>query len=156
MGGFIGNEQLVNGHAVVPGDAAGATAQFVVVGWSDNLGSTLLELEGSLVNPGFNTTSFLGESAVSGPIDLGDNVNSPAAILFSMNGYSDLQGFTLGEIVPEPATLALATMGGMIWMALRFKRAWSFGMGTLPPASAGDTIGQSSYGQGFSIGTDCR
>ena len=123
VGRFIGNEQLINGFTAVPGVAAGTTAQFVVVGWSDNLGSTLIELEASLVNPGFNTVSFLGESAVSGPINLGDNVNSPAAILFSMNGYPYLQGFTLGEIAPEPAALAVATMGGLIWLAVRLNKA---------------------------------
>ena len=119
VGRFIGDDQKAMGYTVVPGVPPGASAQFVVVGWSDNLGSTLGELEASLENPVPGLTGFLGESAVSGPIVLGDNLVSPPSLLFSPNGYPCLQGFTLGEFVPEPAPLALAGLGGLlVWLVI--------------------------------------
>jgi hypothetical protein len=99
-------------------------AQFVVVGWSANIGSTLDALEnwygmGDPITPG-----WIGESAVSGAITPGtpDIVPaSPPAILFD-SFAGELTGFTLGIVVPEPSMIALAGLGGLSLLLFRRRK----------------------------------
>ena len=120
-GKFIGNEQNSVGTTTVPGIAGGSTAQFVVVGWSGALGSSVSSLEQSLLTP--NTTGLLGQTVVSGAITLGNGAGIPTSALFGP-GAPFLQSFTLGEfqVTPEPTSIALGVMGGLSLLALRRKK----------------------------------
>jgi hypothetical protein len=96
-------------------------AQFVVVGWSGAIGSTIGALQSYLANPTF--TAWVGESAVSGSITPGNPNASPATTPPNLFGTSSPQmtKFLLGEIapVPEPTTIALASLGGLSLLAFR-------------------------------------
>jgi len=127
-GKFIGDEQGTAGATTVPGIPAGSDAQFVVVGWDAALGSTIGQLESSLLDPA--ETGWIGQSAVSGPIELEDGITVPITALFG-NGAPFLQGFVLGEYAvphpdadptPEPASLAMGVMGGLAVLAFRRKQ----------------------------------
>ena len=108
-GHFFSSSPNSDGSTTINGVAGGSFAQFVVLGWSANLGSTLAELENSWYSQ--SGSRLIGESAVSGPIQLGDGALIPASNLFGSSSPL-IQGFTLGGIpVPEPTTLALAGAG---------------------------------------------
>jgi len=113
-----------NNNTYVNGVGAGGTANFVVIGWSANIGST----EQSLVNffnnnDGGVTTGWVGQSTLSGPITLGSGGLSLTPSLFGSPGIGS--GFSLGElqIVPEPSSIALGVMGAASLLALRRKKA---------------------------------
>lgn len=110
-----------SGSVAIPGIAGGGTSQFVVVGWSSNIGTTVDSLESYLANPTFN--AWVGQSAVSGAMTLGDGSSIPTVLLFQGNAPA-LQGFTLGEVspVPEPATMALAALGGASLLLFRRRK----------------------------------
>jgi hypothetical protein len=104
---FFSSSPNSDGSTTINGVVRGSFAQFVVLRWSANLGSTLAELANSL----YYQSGLLGESAVSGPIQLGDGALIPPSNLFGSSSPL-IQGFTLGGIpVPEPPTLALAAAG---------------------------------------------
>lgn len=109
-GRLVPVSQNPDGTTTVNGVPGGAFAQFVVLGWSANLGSTLTDLEISLEVPGMY--GWVGESAVSGPIQLGDGNLIPPSLLFGLSSPS-ITGFTLGVFptVPEPSMLALVGLG---------------------------------------------
>jgi hypothetical protein len=111
-----------DGSTTVPGVAAGNSANFVVVGWSANLGSTLSALEQALAING--TTGLLGESIVSGSIATGNGGLLPTPNLFQASA-PQMQAFTLGAFTitstPEPGTLALAALGGASLLMFRRK-----------------------------------
>jgi hypothetical protein len=111
-----------DGSTTVPGIAAGNTAQFVVVGWSANLGTTLTQLTQALGVNG--TTGLLGESIVSGSISLGNGGSLPNPALFGASA-PNIGAFTLGSFTitstPEPGTLALAALGGASLLMFRRK-----------------------------------
>jgi hypothetical protein len=111
-----------DGSTTVSGVAAGSSAQFVVVGWSANLGTTLSALEQALAINGM--TGVLGESVVSGSIATGNGGSLPNPPLFA-GVAPQLQAFTLGGFTitstPEPGTLALAALGGASLLMFRRK-----------------------------------
>jgi hypothetical protein len=121
-GRFQSSSQNADTSTTIPTVAGGAAAQFVVVGWSANLGSTLTSLEQALGVNG--TTGFLGESIVSGAITTGNGALIGSPNLFGGIAPS-LQAFTLGGFTitstPEPGTLALAALGGASLLMFRRK-----------------------------------
>ena len=126
-GKFIGDEQGTAGATTVPGIPAGSDAQFVVVGWDAALGSTIGQLESSLLSPGPEDGpeefGCMGQSMVSGAITLGNGAGIPTSALFGP-GAPFIQGFTLGQFIyiPEPAALALGGLGGLALLAFRRKQ----------------------------------
>jgi len=126
-GKFIGNEEDSVGTTTVPGIPGGSTAQFVVVGWNATLGSTIGQLESSLLSPGPEDGpeefGCMGQSMVSGAITLGNGAGIPTSALFGP-GATFIQGFTLGQFIyiPEPAALALGGLGGLALLAFRRKQ----------------------------------
>jgi len=114
-----------NGNTAVPVSSSGSGAQFVVVGWSANIGST----EASLVNffasnDGGVTSGAVGESAVSPTIVPGPGGTNPSPGIFGSGGIGT--GFDLGMTTistPEPSTIALGVMGAASLLALRRKKA---------------------------------
>jgi hypothetical protein len=121
-GRVSGNTSSTGTGAVVTGVAGGGFAQFVVVAWSANLGSTLSALQTSLANMSSVVgVSFLGESAVSGSVQVGDGVSVANPTILAASGA--VPGFTVGELAatPEPGTLALAALGGASLLMFRRK-----------------------------------
>ncbi|HEY4416008.1 MAG TPA: PEP-CTERM sorting domain-containing protein [Verrucomicrobiae bacterium] len=124
-GRFLPQTPNGDGSTTILNVAAGSTAQFVVVGWSASLASSLSQLE-SLFNANGVLTAgagFIGQSVVSGPISLGNGGSLPTPALFG-NSSPLIQGFVLNGVVaaPEPGTIALAGLGIAGLLALRRKK----------------------------------
>jgi hypothetical protein len=119
-GRFVSAARNTDFSTAVSGVLAGSSANFVVLGWSANLGTNLPAMLSALYSYGWPGLGFLGESAVSGPIILGDGgFLGPPASLFGI-GAGRLSGFTLGSLpIPEPSTLALTSAGVVGWFLLR-------------------------------------
>jgi hypothetical protein len=125
-GKFAATAPDSNGDTVIPGTPT--AAQFVVVGWSGNIGSTVAAVEAWL-NPATTSgvTGWIGESAVSGLFSTGNGSpgsSSPPSAVVS-GSAPGLSAWTLGEYtpVPEPSSIALGVMGAASLLALRRKKA---------------------------------
>jgi hypothetical protein len=86
----------VFGGVLIDGVPDQASARFLVVGWSANIGATIGSVaswynHGNVLYPG-----LIGQSAVSGSIVLGDNFSTPIASLFAAIA-PQIQGFVLGQ-----------------------------------------------------------
>jgi len=120
--------RLTLGTVQVPGWAAGATNQFVIAGWSRNLGS-----EWSLIAPQAQSglwleNGFFGVSAVSyGAASAAPP--TPAFPLFGTTGPTGSgipiqSGFDLMAVgIPEPTTFALAGLGAAAMLILRRRKS---------------------------------
>jgi len=114
------SDSLLN--STVTGLGTVQTANFVVMGWSANIGNTVAALQAYLANP--TVLGWVGESAVSGSIVTGNGTSQTTPTLFGNTGSPVMPGFTLGEVVPtpEPGTLALAALGGASLLMFRRKK----------------------------------
>lgn len=110
-GRFASNSADPNnsGGTAITGLAGGSSAQFVVVGWTASIGTTIQALEAWYSNPA--TAGLIGESNVSGPITASSGGVNIVPALFG-TGAGSIQGFTLAA-VPEPTTVALIGLGGL-------------------------------------------
>jgi len=116
-----GNTSANGPGATVAGLAGGSFAQFVVVGWSASLGSTISALQAAIAGGQFNPGQYIGQSAVSGSVQVGDGVSVPNPAIIAASG--SVTGFTLGVLpVPEPGTMALAALGGASLLLFRRKK----------------------------------
>jgi len=101
--------------------AGGTAINYVVIGWSGNIGTTWQNVQTYLNGtPAFN--AFVGESAI-GTQTPGISGSTPATGLFGAS--PQLSGFTLGLVtapVPEPGTMALAALGGASLLLFRRKK----------------------------------
>jgi hypothetical protein len=126
FGGMATNGATRTGQVlgqVVTTTMSGATGQFVVLGWSANIGSTWAALQTYLTNGNFTIPgAYVGESPVSGAVTLGNGTSIPTQLVFQGNAPA-LQGFTLGLIpVPEPTTMALVGLGGLSLLLFRRRK----------------------------------
>jgi len=99
---------------------AGATGNFIVIGWSANIGSTIAALEAYLASPTLLPGGgYVGQSNV-GNVALGNGSSLPTLAVFG-NGVN---GILLGliPVVPEPATIALMTLGGASLLLFRRRK----------------------------------
>jgi len=123
-GRFAGNTADSGNNSTIATLAGVTAAQFVVLGWSANLG-TLAQAEAFLTgsNPLSQSSGWFGESMVSGAITTG---NGGTQVTPATMGISapQIPGFILGEVipVPEPGTLALAALGGASLLMFRRKK----------------------------------
>lgn len=96
-GGFLSTSQGVSGTQIpdVPGLA---TARFVIVGWSTNCGITIPQVSNwyGLGDPYYD--SWLGQSAVSGALTLGDGIFIPGPSVMGPSSSGLIPGFTLGRM----------------------------------------------------------
>jgi len=102
-------------------------AQFVEIGWSANIGTTWQQVNAYLANPAASGDGqgWVGESIVSGALTPGNPNASPAGLPTTIYGTSAglINPFVLGLVpVPEPATLALAGLGGLSLLLFRRQR----------------------------------
>jgi hypothetical protein len=105
----------------LPNGFAGGTAyQFLIVGWSSNLGSSIAAVQASLLAGNWSGPAWLGQSGIA-TLTPGDGalVLTPAAMAAS----GAISGFTLGVVtVPEPSTMALAALGGASLLLFRRRK----------------------------------
>ena len=118
------------GSSVTVPWAAGVTQNVVLVGWSVNLGATWTAALATLNSPsalaavtglGFFGVSNTGYLA-AGSADPGTSVFGSADGGFGLPIKSLLTQLNLVTPVPEPATIALAGLGGLALLALRRKK----------------------------------
>ena len=124
-GRFASTSPNGDGSTTVTGLAAGATGNFVVLGWSANIGTTLSDLTAWLAAPTFQAgqTYYVGESIV-GTQTAGNGGSIPNPGLFGTVSPG-ISGFTLGAVaapIPEPGTMALAALGGASLLLFRRKK----------------------------------
>ena len=93
-GRFFSSGADTNGQTAIPGVPSGASAQFVVIGWSANLGTNIAAVESWYHNGDPIAIGFIGQSAVSGPIALGFDRGIAPSLFGSL--APQIQGFTLG------------------------------------------------------------
>jgi hypothetical protein len=122
-GRFNGNDGL---GLVVPGYDAGATANFMVAGWSANLGRTWGEVsswyQASQSPAGVPITGWFGMSREAKNMVVGGGA-IPVPVLFGVSA-DQATGFTLGRIdpIPEPASFALAGLGAAALLIFRRRK----------------------------------
>lgn len=121
-GRLRGTAEDASGSTAIAGVAPGTTAYFVVLGWSANIGSTIQDVMANWAGP--STYFLIGQSAVSGPIQLGGGqLVSPSIWGLAPGG---IPGFVLSPLpVPEPESLALGIIGaaaGWAWRSAARRR----------------------------------
>ena len=90
------------GETPIPGIPGGTYAQFVIIGWSANIGATIPAVQSWFNNGNPGSDGWIGQSAVSGALLLGDDFTVPALPMFG-TAPGQVKGFTLGLASPTPA-----------------------------------------------------
>jgi hypothetical protein len=119
-----------NGGANIPtstGWAPGVTNSYVLVGWSANLGSSWATIANENETGWGTEQGSFGISSVGFGEAGGGPDSLPAFSLFgsapTAAGTPILSGFDLYDVtIPEPGTLALATLGGASLLMFRRKK----------------------------------
>jgi hypothetical protein len=111
-----------SGGVVVPGIAVGANASLVLIGWDVAHGGSTVQSFITAFNAG--TAGLLyGRSAI-GNIVLGNGSTPPDSNLFGTTA-GQVGGFsmgTIGAVIPEPATFALAGLGAAAMLIFRRRK----------------------------------
>jgi hypothetical protein len=94
---FSSTSANIAGRTPVAGIAPGTGARFVVIGWSGNIGTDAASAQAWFNNGSPASDGWIGQSAVSASLLLGDGGSVPTPSLFNTNA---LAGFTLGLVSP--------------------------------------------------------
>jgi len=124
VGRFTGNP--TTDDVAVPGFGGGTSANFVVVGWSANIGTSWGAFQswwnnGSPTDTSRGPVGWAGHSFVAEGVQLGGGLIPPGTIFGA--GTGQVPGFMLGAInVPEPSTIALAGLGAAALVIFRRRK----------------------------------
>lgn len=99
----------------------GSTNQYIIVGWSANLGATWAAVSNELANQSWSANGLFGVSAVG---DIMPNTQSPGFNLFgAVQPYGNpINSDTTLDAVsatPEPSTMALTGLGSLAMLLFR-------------------------------------
>jgi len=88
------------GSMVLSGVVGGTSANFIVLGWSSNLGTTVSALQASLAAlGGVSGTAYLGQSGIGLSIVTGDGNTALTPTILASSGA--VTGFTLGVVMEK-------------------------------------------------------
>lgn len=138
---FTGNYATNSQHAVgrlaggynsdetstISGYAPGSFANFVVIGWSANIGATVADFVNWYNNPTID--GWFGQSSVAVNLLLGGGLYAPMSVFYGSGTTTlgEIDGFTVNYIsanvtpTPEPSAMALFALSGG-WLMLRARQ----------------------------------
>jgi hypothetical protein len=121
---------LMNGNittdpgTLVLGWGPGEAANFLIVGWSANIGTSYGAATAwwNNGNPNAGPSGYFGISDIAQDVLVGGNP-FPVPTIFGPTPGGEVQGFTLNYYsVPEPSTLALGGLGSAVLLAFSRRR----------------------------------
>lgn len=111
-----------NQSTVITNWPAATVDSFVLVGWSASLGNNWLTVSNELSSGNWQANGYFGVSQV-GNLASGGGGNNPAATLFGAGGITSTTDLYAITTTPEPATIALAGLGGLSVLLFRRRKA---------------------------------
>jgi len=108
----------------------GTRENFILVGWSSNLGLTWAGVQGQLNTGSWATNGFFGVSALGNTYAGGGPASLPAVTIWGTGAGPGAQGlpggFNLYAVtsgtIPEPTTMALVGLGGLSLLLFRRRK----------------------------------
>lgn len=120
-----GNDDSSGPSASILGWGPGETANFVVVGWSANIGTTWGAASAwwNNGNPNSGPSGYFAISGIAQDVLVG-GADVPIPTIFGPTAGGEVQGFTLNYYsVPEPSTFSLACLAAMLSLFRFFRFA---------------------------------
>lgn len=121
--GLLNGNYTTDPGVDIVGEGPGDLANFAVVGWSANIGTTYADAKAwwNNGNPNSGQSGWFSISSIAQDVLVGGGLYPVPTIFGPTPGY-EIQGFTLNYyLVPEPSTLALAGLGSLAFILLRRK-----------------------------------
>jgi hypothetical protein len=118
----------VSGTGVQVNWANGTTNSVILVGWSANMGTTWLAVSNTLASGVFAANEFFGETSIG---DINPASGAPGNNIFASSGAATATGTPIFDLntplyllpTPEPASIALAGLGGLSMLLFRRRKS---------------------------------